>query len=437
MEMTESFHISLEMWGGIFCAIAAFIIWLGKKGEKEKTVFWMEFTTALLLWMDSMAWALRGSTGSASYVGVRVANFAVFICTFSLAMEYTKYIVELLDGKSDFPVYTWLWAGCMLNLTGIAMVLTNLFTNTYYYIDQQNYYHRTDSYEMLVIVGGVSIAFNMVLLIFHYGKIEKDVFWVSMSYPVLIIASGLFQTFHYGIALMNMAIAASMLMIFMVWQIRQNREQLGLRNELLLKEKKMAEIQQDIMLSQIQPHFLYNSLSAIAMLCEKEPSQAKKATVAFADYLRGNMDALTQKDLIPFEKELLHIENYLQLEQIRFGDELEVIYDIETVEFKVPVLSVQPLVENAVKHGIRRKGIVVIHTQENPEDFEIRIMDDGVGFDPKKAKAIRKEPNRSHVGMENVKRRLKELCQGSVEYESKPGEGTTVILRIPKKGQDV
>ncbi len=436
MQMTQSFHISLEVWGGIFCAIAAYTMWLGREDRKDRIVVWMELTTTALLVSDGLAWVVRGTSGMAGYVGVRILNFAVFALTYTLAIEYTTYVVELLKDKTGFPIYTWLWAGYMLNLLGLALVVANINTGLFYYFDEQNFYHRADSYYLLMVVGFMGIVMNLMLLIFNYHRFEKTVFWALMSYLVLPIAAGVFQTLHYGVAVLNMAIAVSMLLIFLVWQVERNRQQMLMRNRLLLQEKKMAQMQQDIMLSQIQPHFLYNSLSAIAMLCEKEPKQAKKATIAFADYLRGNMDALSEKEPIPFERELTHIENYLRLEQIRFGEELEVIYDIETVDFKVPVLSVQPLVENAVKHGIKRKGTVVIHTQENPEDFEVQVIDDGVGFDPDRIEEVRADTKRSHVGITNARNRLMELCHGTLEYISKPQEGTTVILRVPKNPEN-
>ena len=102
--------------------------------------------------------------------------------------------------------------------------------------------------------------------------------------------------------------------------------------------------------SQVQPHFLYHSLTAIAQLCEQAPAEAKKA--AFAEYLRTNMNSLSAKGTVPFTTELKHIETYLYLEQLPFGDELFVDMDIETTDFRLPVLTIQPPVENAVKWGV-------------------------------------------------------------------------------------
>lgn len=432
MSWVQYFHMSLEVWGGLFCAVAGFAILLGTNNEKDHMVVRMELTTALLLWMDAVAWGFRGYPGTSGYIGVRVSNFLVFTISFIIAIQFTTYAVVLLGDKAEFPVHTWLWAEIMINFAGIVIIVVNVFSRHLYYFDSQNIYHRAESYSMIMIVGLVGTVLNIVFMFLNYHGFEPKIFWALMSYLLLPFVAGVIQIFFYGIGILNMAIAVSMLAIFFVWQINRTRQQLLLRAELIEKENEILDMQQDMMLSQIKPHFLYNSLTAIAQLCEKDPKQAKKATIAFADYMRGNMDALSTREPVPFEKELTHIENYMKLEQIRFGDELEVIYDIETVGFRVPVLSIQPIVENAVKHGIKRKGTVLIHTQEFKDGYEIRIEDDGVGFDFERLKEASDDPERSHIGIDNVRKRLRTMCHGSLTYMGNSENGTTAIVWIPK-----
>ena len=199
-------------------------------------------------------------------------------------------------------------------------------------------------------------------------------------------------------------------------------------------QKELYESRVAIMVSQIQPHFLYNSLSSIAMMCTIDPETAQEATVTFADYLRGNMDSLKQKTPVPFTKELEHLKKYLYIEKLRFGKKLNIVYDIQSDAFVLPQLSVQPLVENAVKHGISRKrggGTLTIATRETEDSFEVIVSDDGNGFDTTEVK----NDGRSHIGMDNVRRRIKEMCVGSVRIESKIGEGTVATVVLPKEGQ--
>lgn len=435
MTWTQSLQISLEVWGALFCILTAFAIWLVHDSKTETLIVRMEIFVSLLLVMDALAWAFRGYPGDVGYVMVRVSNFFVFVFSYVVMIEFGKYVAVIAEDKVDFPVNTWLWAIYMIGLTGIAMVVVNLFTGFAYTFDAANYYHRTENYYLLMVVAYVGSALDAGILIFNAKCFEKKWFWSLMSYLILPTVTAVFQLFHYGLSLLNFSLALSMLLIFLAWLIDRSQQQMRQKNLLLeqqaqmaIQEKKIAQMQQDLMLSQIQPHFLYNSLTAIAQLCEKDPQEAKQATIAFSEYLRGNMDALKSRELIPFEKELKHIENYLNLEHIRFGDALEILYDIETVDFHVPVLSVQPIVENAIKHGIRRKGIVLIRSQEFTDAYEIAVIDDGVGFDRSK----KKEDGRSHIGIESVQDRLDSLCGGTLTFSDTPGGGTTATIRIPK-----
>lgn len=198
-------------------------------------------------------------------------------------------------------------------------------------------------------------------------------------------------------------------------------------------QRELYEAKVSVMVSQIRPHFMYNALSSIAILCKLNPDTAYTATVTFSDYLRGNMDSLKQTAPVPFSRELEHLKKYLYIEKLRFDDQLNIEYDIQAADFEIPLLSIQPLVENAVKHGVGMKedgGTVKISTRETDNAYEVIIEDDGVGFD---TTAEKKDDGRSHVGVENTKRRIKEMCGGEVIIESAVGEGTTAKVIIPKK----
>ena len=144
------------------------------------------------------------------------------------------------------------------------------------------------------------------------------------------------------------------------------------------------------------------------------------------------MNSLKEQAPVPFESELRHLETYLSLEKMRFGDELNIEYDIEATDFLIPSLTVQPLVENAVKHGVGMKedgGTVTIATKEFNDRYEVIVSDDGVGFD------TAKKPNdgRTHIGMENVRNRLKTMCNAVLNIESTVGKGTVATITIPKE----
>ena len=192
-----------------------------------------------------------------------------------------------------------------------------------------------------------------------------------------------------------------------------------------LKESRVA-----IMLSQIQPHFIYNTLGTIERMCLKDPKKANELVRNFSLYLRGNFSELDSVTPIRFAEELKHVEYYANIEKVRFPD-MNIEYDVETTEFVLPALSVQPLVENAIKHGLMRLetgGTVRICSYETPTHFCVEVTDDGVGFDTSLPIDEKK-----HVGLRNIRGRLKAMVDGDLILESKPGVGTKAVIMIPKE----
>lgn len=195
-------------------------------------------------------------------------------------------------------------------------------------------------------------------------------------------------------------------------------------------ERELEDSRIAITLSQMQPHFIYNVLNSIYHLCERDPKMAQEAVDKFSDYLRNNMRSIERKGPIPFEEEYQHIRTYLSLEQIRFRT-LEIRYDIAVSNFTLPPLTVQPLVENAVKHGVtKQRGgcCVTLSTWETETAWCIQVEDNGVGFDP----AHYREDGKVHIGIQNVHQRLKNMVGGTLSLTSAPGEGTTARITIPK-----
>ena len=185
-------------------------------------------------------------------------------------------------------------------------------------------------------------------------------------------------------------------------------------------------------LSQINPHFIFNTLNTIYYLCEKDSAEAQNAIEDFSAYLRENMDSIKNMEPIPFKQELVHVKRYLEIEKLRYEDELNVVYDINAKDFSVPALSVQALVENAVHHGLGKKengGTITISSWQGKETVVVKIEDDGVGFNVNAKQA----DGRSHTGIENVRSLLDRMCGGTLEIISERGKGTVAMLRIPLK----
>ena len=199
------------------------------------------------------------------------------------------------------------------------------------------------------------------------------------------------------------------------------------------KNKVEAELKENrisIMLSQIRPHFIYNTLGTIERMCLKDPQKAFELVRNFSLYLRGNFSELDSVTPIRFAEELKHIEYYVNIEKVRFPD-MSIEYEVETTEFVLPALSVQPLVENAIKHGLMRLesgGTVVIRSYETPTHFCVEVKDDGAGFD-----TTLPIEEKKHVGLRNIRGRLRAMVNGELIIESKVGVGTKAVIMIPKE----
>ena len=199
------------------------------------------------------------------------------------------------------------------------------------------------------------------------------------------------------------------------------------RNDAILHEREMQDKTTSLMLSQIQPHFIYNTLATIQVLCEIDAEKAAKTIDTFSKYLRINTDALSKKEPVSILEEVKHAKTYSDIEMVRF-DNVNVIFNIEDQDFKLPVLTLEPIVENAIKYGVRAKeeGIVEVRTFKEGNKHILVVKDNGIGFNVNEIK----NDGRNHVGIENVKKRVENMVHGTFEIESEVGIGTTVTITV-------
>lgn len=196
------------------------------------------------------------------------------------------------------------------------------------------------------------------------------------------------------------------------------------------KEIQLTHSRVVTMMSQIRSHFVFNILNAISGMCKYDPEKADEVIVRFAHFLRNNIDIMEDDRMLPFTTELQHLEDYVVLEQVRFGDRLNYETDIQVTGFMIPPMILQPIVENAIKHGITKKqtgGTIVLSTWEENGSVKIRVDDDGVGFE------MRELEKEKSVGLKNIQFRLRHLVHGTLEISSEPGKGTSVLVSIPRE----
>ena len=217
---------------------------------------------------------------------------------------------------------------------------------------------------------------------------------------------------------------------------------LSLNHALIIidSEKRLAETEKHLGLTraaqlavQIQPHFIFNTLSAIESLCQADPQAAAESVENLAGYLRGNMDALASEGLIPFDTEMRHIRQYIALEQADPSRRFSFDYELNVRDFSLPALTVQPIVENAVKHGAltRRDGSrrVTLTTDLAGRMIRITVTDNGSGND----NLTEAQKEKKGIGIESTEKRLETLCNGSLRILSDE-HGTRAVILIPKQG---
>lgn len=269
-------------------------------------------------------------------------------------------------------------------------------------------------------VWGILIFCLDLYTICRYRKeLEPRVAALALMHVLLPLAGAIGNYLTGGFNLQYVGITFSILIIYMM------------RNEAVgaLFWEKMQRSRVEVMESQIRPHFIFNCLNSIYSLCAEDPSKARTAAMRLGQYMKGSFAMLDAGGLVPMDTELDYIRNYLELEKLRFGDKLQVRCELENTGFKVPFLSVQPVVENAVKHGLRRKGggTVTITSRVRSSGAEILVSDDGTGYD---LPAVGQE-NQEHVGLANSRQRLAAELNAELTISSLPEKGTTVRIFIP------
>ena len=203
-----------------------------------------------------------------------------------------------------------------------------------------------------------------------------------------------------------------------------------LETEKIVLNAQLTESRMSTMMSQIRPHFIYNTLGSIEQLCSIDPPKAGELVHNFAKYLRGNFGELDNPKPILMSQEMEHVHHYVSIENVRFPD-MTFSFEMNSDDFLIPALTIQPIVENAIKHGLMKLpkgGKISVVSYETDSHYCVSVEDDGVGFDTGELLEDRK-----HVGIRNIRGRLNAMVNGTLEIHSTEGAGTTVLIKIPKE----
>lgn len=379
----------------------------------------------LMIIGDLADWMIRDTSWTFMRISLYVLTVLYYAASGLLLYFFARYLEAYLElsGKAGRLYLRTVMLLCAMQ---VIFAAASPFTGWIFYVDDSGYQRGRLFLISQIIPFSCCVLFLIMVILYRKRMTFREIIFFLL-YFFVPVGGSVVQTILRGIAIVNLGVTFALILILVNIQFEH---EIALRQQ----EKELAEQRVDIMLSQIQPHFLYNTLGTIACLCRDNPQKAEKATEEFAKFLRGNMDSLKAREPIPFEKELSHVMNYLYLEQQRFGDRLGVVCNIHVTDFFIPPLSLQPLVENAVRHGILKKkegGTITISTMETDEYAVVMIADDGIGME--RAGNLPNLGEHAHIGIENVRHRLWTMVGGSMEVDSSD-QGTRITLRIPWTG---
>ncbi len=417
-------NVALEGYSILICLVLLVYQAVHKSSYKRQK-YW--FIILLLANIGTAAgdmadWLCSGDTSEWAVFYMRYGTLLLFVCAGLLALGLTGYLAEFMELRSGRSRAIRAAAGALCLIQAVCSFLS-LKNGMFFYFEEGNIYHRGHLYLISQAIPSALYILDVLLIVEGREKLYPRSALFLSSFIFLPLLGQMIQVKYYGVTTITPAVTLAILLSV----INVQREQELAAKE---REKELTEMRVEIMLSQIRPHFLYNVLTAIRQMCDTNPAEAKESILDFSRFLRANMNSLTTKEPIPFTRELEHTKSYLNLEKRRFGDRIRVLYDTPVTDFKIPTLTLQPIVENAVRHGILRKeegGTICIRTQPQDDGVLVIVDDDGVGISSPAGGG-----SGAHIGLSNVKSRIESQCGGSLLVQS-DDNGTAVAIWIPRE----
>lgn len=411
----QQVNIGLDILGFLMAGVILICVLYERYLSKTKANNFVAMTISIMFVLFSDAFVYAFDKDVAHPNLIYFFNTLNFVSFYLSMFFFIRYLREwIFDYSGNFKKIMIFFE--ILFVLQVGVVFANLFTDIIFYVDPVYGYTRgklfilSQIYPIVVFVVSVACIYSFKGL----SKVGRAFFALFPVFPLI----GLFLDYIIGdMSISYLGLLFSLMMLF--GYVYMN------------KTHQIGEQKNSLITSQIKPHFMYNTLTSIASLCDIDPQKAKEVTISFSSYLRKNLDSISVKGPISFASELEHVNAYLVIEKTRFGDRVNYEFDIKAYDFRLPALTIQPLVENAVKHGICQKkkgGTVKISSFENKNYYVIVIEDDGVGFDFSEEK----KDGKVHIGLSSVRDRLNYYCRGTIHVYSKIGEGSKITISIPK-----
>ncbi len=315
----------------------------------------------------------------------------------------------------------------MMALWLIFFIMVNIspFTDLFYYYLPERELMRGPLYSLVILNIEVMLLLNLIGTVRRRSRLSKRYYYafLTATIPMTIVVGvhffvSVFILLGFSIAFSSLSMFGLILLDKVEQYVRQQEE--------------IAHQRASIMVLQMRPHFIYNTMMSIYYLCKQDADLAQQVTLDFTTYLRKNFTAIASEEPIPFAEELQHTRAYLSVEQAQFEDFLFVDYDTPHVDFRVPPLTLQPIVENAVKHGMDPDAAsfhISIRTMKTEDMSVIVVENDGADFDALGTGAA--DDSEPHIALKNIRQRLEMMCRGKMTISPREGGGTIVKVEIP------
>ncbi|MDD4213146.1 MAG: histidine kinase, partial [Bacilli bacterium] len=342
-------------------------------------------------------------------IGIHLATLFFFLILFSFYNPRTRKMNTFETILLIFP---------------IALFMTIIFTPVQIFTSHMTIFKLLNLLNLVLLTiytlsHNKRMEYNAFLVILSVGFLVSYTYDLLTDNNIILYAENISSGFFIIMTLIYSSIVAFM-----------RESEISSVEEIIQLNKKIRDTEFTFLNSQIQSHFIYNSLNSIQALINTNPGKAAELVEDFSTYLRTRLEFNKMPQLLNIEDELENIRTYLNIEKARFGKRVNYAYDLKVGDFLIPPLTVQPLVENAVKHGISMKkngGTVTISTYEDENFIYIKVSDDGIGFDSSTLNATKR------VGTENIRNRLNLHLNATLTIASQVNVGTESIIKIPKK----
>ena len=394
-----------------------------------------------------------------------LSYFAVFLlCCFACACEYLTYyyslppaavyaivVLECLFLAVPLPMLTVYLLHCcgedlrssrlMRTIVGLwvfylILLLFSPFFGIFSPVASEGQYYRGPLYPLLLLPLILILLLTLAGAVKRRNRLSRKIF-LGFLVAILPMTLALFiQVFFDVYPLLDISFILSALSMYsfilsdqIEEDLRRQREIADQQREIADQQREIANQQASILVLEMRPHFIFNTLASVYSLCDQDPQKARQVIDDFTNYLRKNFSAIASAVPVPFTAELEHIRAYLAVELALHEDVLFVEYDTPHTRFRVPPLTLQPIVENAVKHGRDPYAgplHISIRTRKTDSGSEIVVADDGRGFEPSDDGGL-------GIALNNIQQRLEIMCGGTLRITPNEGGGTAVTVTIPDR----